>query len=75
MAMSPPPNLFNLTAKIVTDKNMTDKNMTNFLKIRQILAVIILAAKVYSTWGSKIWWDQNVGIFSVLPMLSANRNG
>ena len=25
---------------------MTDKNMTNFLKIRQILAVIILATKV-----------------------------
>ena len=28
------------------NKNMTDKNMTNFLKIRQILAVIILATKV-----------------------------
>ncbi len=29
-----------------SNKNMTDKNMANFLKIHQILAVIILATKV-----------------------------
>ena len=38
--------LFYSTEKFMTAKNVTDKNMTNFLKIRQILAVIKSAAKV-----------------------------
>ena len=33
---------------------MTDKNMTNFLKIRQILSVIILSTKVLTLYFARI---------------------
>ena len=33
----------------MTAKKVTDKNMTIFFKIRQILTVILSAAKVYGT--------------------------